>query len=137
MIRRTLCLLFGLVLVFLPLAPLAHADGFESEPACWDGLEEVNAARAARGLPPYEYDEDLTRAAGGCALWRAARLCSGHTPNDFSALPPGSWASAAGCAAWTPELGWGSCCSFENWRYAGAAWAIGRDGRRYMHVFVR
>ena len=22
-------------------------------------------------------------------------------------------------------------------RYAGAAWAMGRDGRRYMHLYVR
>ncbi len=24
-----------------------------------------------------------------------------------------------------------------QWTYGGAAWAIGRDGRRYMHLFVR
>jgi hypothetical protein len=137
MIRRALCLLFGLVLVFLPVAPLAHADDSDSEPACWDGLDEVNALRASRGLPPFLYDPDLTLAAGGCARWRAERLCAGHTPNDFAALPPGSFASAAGCAAWPPELGWGACATFENWRHAGAAWVMGRDGRRYMHLMVR
>ena len=137
MIRRALCLLFGLVLVFLPLAPLARADGSGSEPACWDALDEVNALRAARGLPAYEYDPDLTGGAWACASLRAQYLCSGHTANDFAALPAGSFASAAGCAAWSPEYGWGSCCTYENCRYAGAAWAWGRDGRRYMSIFVR
>ncbi len=33
--------------------------------------------------------------------------------------------------------GFGACCSYENWNYAGAAAVIGRDGRRYMHLFVR
>jgi hypothetical protein len=30
-----------------------------------------------------------------------------------------------------------SCCVYENYTYAGAAWVSGRDGRRYMHLFVR
>ena len=60
---------------------------------------------------------------------------TGHC-DDFAALPPGSVASAAGCAAWHPSAGWGSCCTLENHRYAGAAYSYGRDGRRYMHIFV-
>jgi hypothetical protein len=104
--------------------------------AAEDALDEVNAVRAARGLPPFIYDEGLTMAACGCADFRAERLITGHC-NDFAALPEGVTARAAGCAAWHPELGWGACCSYQNYTYAGAAWTMGRDGRRYMHIFVR
>jgi hypothetical protein len=102
-----------------------------------DALAEVNAARAARGLPPFQRDEGLMQAAYSCAQARAAALCVGHTRNDFAALPPGSTARATGCAAWVPSFGWGSCCTYERYTYAGAAIVMGRDGRRYMHLFVR
>jgi hypothetical protein len=102
-----------------------------------EALDEVNAARAARGLRPYIRDAYLTAGAMQAAEYRAARLIEGHTPNDFAALPPGGFASSAGCAAWEPGMGWGSCCTYENHTYAGAAYAYGRDGRRYMHLFVR
>jgi hypothetical protein len=102
-----------------------------------DALDEVNAARAARGLRPFVKDDGLTAGAINVADFRAARLMAGHTSNDFAGLPEGYTASAAGCAAWEPSMGWGACCTYENYRYAGAAWAIGRDGRRYMHLFVR
>jgi hypothetical protein len=105
--------------------------------ASTDGLDEVNAVRAARGLRPFARDNNLTRAAAGCADYRAERLIAGHTSNDFTALPSGAYAAATGCAAWTPDWGWGACCTYENWTYAGAAWTTGRDGRRYMHLFVR
>jgi hypothetical protein len=105
--------------------------------ASTDGLDEVNAVRAARGLRPFVRDNELTRAAAGCADFRAERLIPGHTSNDFTALPSGAYATATGCAAWTPDWGWGACCTYENWTYAGAAWTFGRDGRRYMHLFVR
>jgi hypothetical protein len=105
--------------------------------AAKDALDEVNAVRAARGLRSFVRDNDLTRAAAGCADFRAERLIAGHTSNDFTALPSGAYAVATGCAAWTPDFGWGACCTYENWTYAGAAWTIGRDGRRYMHLFVR
>jgi hypothetical protein len=100
-------------------------------------LDEVNAARAQRGLRPYIYDEGLTIAAIGAAQYRAANLIEGHTSNDFSFVPSGSSASAAGCAAWEQGSGWGSCCTFDDYKYAGAAYSIGRDGRRYMHLYVR
>ncbi len=102
-----------------------------------EALDEVNAARAARGLPPFVRDANLTAAAAACAEYRAARLIAGHTANDFAAVPPGSWAASSGCAAWEPGFGWGSCCTYERYTYAGAAYATGRDGRRYMHLFVR
>jgi len=102
-----------------------------------DALTEVNAARAARGLKPFIKDAELTAGAINVADFRAARLMAGHTSNDFAGLPEGCTARAAGCAAWEPSLGWGACCTYENHRYAGAAWAKGRDGRRYMQLFVR
>jgi len=102
-----------------------------------EALGEVNAARAQRGLPPFIHDQDLYRAAAGCADFRAERLIAGHTSNDFAALPKGATATAAGCAAWEPSWGWGSCCTFDSYTYAGAAYTVGSDGRRYMHLFVR
>ena len=100
-------------------------------------LEEVNARRARRGLPPFVEDPLLTQAAEAAAEYRAARLMEGHTSNDFAFLPTGAHAAAAGCAAWQPSWGWGSCCSEDRATYAGAGWRMGRDGRRYMHLFVR
>ena len=102
-----------------------------------DALDQLNAQRKARGLRPYLRDDGLTRAAKGAAKYRAERLMDGHTRNDFSAVPPGSHASAAGCAAWPASMGFGSCCCYETWRYAGAASCRGRDGRIYHHLFVR
>jgi hypothetical protein len=119
------------------LAIIAFACLSGSSWAGEDALAEVNAARAARGLKPFIKDADLTAGAINLADYRAARLLAGHTSNDFAGLPVGCTATAAGCAAWEPSWGWGSCCSYENHTYAGAAWAMGRDGRRYMHLFVK
>jgi hypothetical protein len=102
-----------------------------------DALDEVNATRARRGLRPFIRDDGLTTAARSAAVFRAARRMAGHTPNDFAHVPSGSSASAAGCAAWPSSLGWGACCTYENWTYAGAAYVVGNDGQRYMHLFVR
>ncbi|MFO0822760.1 MAG: hypothetical protein U0792_06510 [Gemmataceae bacterium] len=52
-------------------------------------------------------------------------------------MPAGSYASSAGCAAYPASYGWMSCCVYDNYTYAGAAWVTGRDGKRYMHLFVR
>jgi hypothetical protein len=102
-----------------------------------DALDEVNAKRAARGLRPYLRDDGLTQAARACAAFRAAHGLFGHTANDFGFVPAGAWASAAGCAAYPAEYGWMSCCVYEGYTYAGAAYVTGADGRRYMHLFVR
>jgi len=102
-----------------------------------DALSEVNAARAARGLRPYLRDEGLTLAAERAASFRASLRIAGHTKNDFSFLPPGSSASAAGCGALDPSWGWASCCTYDGYARAGAAVAYGADGRRYMHIFVK
>jgi uncharacterized protein YkwD len=97
----------------------------------------VNAQRAARGLRPYVRDDGLTQAAMSCAAFRAERGMFGHTSNDFAFLPAGSTAASAGCAAYPASQGWMSCCVHENYTYAGAAYVTGRDGRRYMQLFVR
>lgn len=102
-----------------------------------EALDEVNRARAQRGLRPFIKDELLTVGALNVAAWRAQRLCVGHSPNDFSGLPSGASATSAGCAAWEPSWGWGSCCCYDNYTYGGAAYCVGSDGRRYMHLFVR
>jgi len=49
---------------------------------------------------------------------------------DLGALPENA-------ECWPDGWGWGSCCTYERWVYAGAAWCIGPDGQRYMHLFVR
>lgn len=114
------------------LTPLAHAAE--------DALAEVNAARAARGLPPFVRDPGLTAAALAAADYRATYRISGHAPGgmgDFGFLPPGTSADSAGCGALEPSWGWGTCCTYENYQFAGAAMTWGADGRRYMHLFVR
>lgn len=100
-------------------------------------IAEVNATRAARGLRPYTHDPLLSAGAKAVSAFRAARHIAGHSSNDFGFLPAGASARAAGCAAWAPGMGWGACCTYENWTYCGAAWTMGADGRRYMHLFVR
>jgi hypothetical protein len=103
-----------------------------------DGLAEVNARRARSGLPPYLRDPLLTAAARGAAAFRAARLMFGHTQNDFAFIPAGGHARAAGCAAYHLSYGWMSCgVEDRTARYAGAYWVTGRDGRRFMHLFLR
>ena len=102
-----------------------------------DALDSVNEVRMRKGLRPFNRCPELSIAAHSAASYRAERRMAGHTPNDFAHLPPGTVASAAGCAAWPVELGWGACCTYENWTYAGAAWVLGADGQRYMHLFVR
>ncbi len=102
-----------------------------------DALAEVNAARAQRGLRPFLPDPSLTQAALNCAKIRAANRIEGHLSNDFAHVPAGTSASSAGCGAMEPSWGWGTCCTYENYTYAGAAWVMGADGKRYMHLFVR
>jgi len=105
---------------------------------CSDALTEVNNYRATKGKPPFVHDPLLTQAAYACAKQRAARLIGGHLPeSDFAYLPQGGNAAAAGCATWEPSWGWGSCCMDDLYTYGGAAWVLGRDGKRYMHLFVR
>lgn len=102
-----------------------------------NATDEVNAFRAAKGLPPFKEDPCLVQAAIKIAEVRAANHTHGHTRNDFSGLPDGCAADAAGCAALEPSWGWHSCADSEPWKYGGAAVAIGDDGLRYLQLFVR
>ncbi len=102
-----------------------------------DFLAEVNAKRASRGLRPYIHDHNLTIAAQGAAQFRAQNGMFGHTSNDFAFLPRGASAASAGCAAYPASFGWMSCDVYDNYTYAGAYAVTGRDGKRYMHLFVR
>jgi uncharacterized protein YkwD len=128
---------FEYISQYTPTATSPSAGIVATDGSSGDGLDEVNAQRVARGLRPFLRDEGLTQAAFACASFRAAHGLFGHTSNDFSFVPPGSWASAAGCAAYPASYGWLSCCVYDNYTYAGAAWVTGRDGKRYMHLFVR
>jgi hypothetical protein len=119
---------------YAPAAPVVSA-GYSG--GAGDGLDEVNAKRAARGLRPFIRDAGLTQAASACAAFRAERGLFGHTSNDFAFLPPGATAASTGCAAYPASYGWMSCCVYEGYAFAGAAWVTGRDGRRYMHLLVR
>jgi hypothetical protein len=121
----------------LPVPYTANDTPAASSTAAGDGLDEVNAQRAARGLRPFVRDDNLTQAARACAAFRADRGLFGHTANDFAFLPPGTPAASAGCAAYPAGYGWMSCCVYENYTYAGAAYVTGADGRRYMQLFVR
>jgi hypothetical protein len=121
----------------LALPTRSAADELRTVATPQQVLDEVNAARAARGLRPFALDENLARAASACAIFRAQNRMDGHTSNDFAFLPPGAQARSAGCAAWPAAMGWGSCCTFDNYQYAGAAFCVGPDGRRYMQLFVR
>ena len=116
--------------------PLA-AQEFKTVATPEQVLAEVNALRAQRGLPAYVLDPRLAEGALAAAKHRAVNHIDGHTRNDFGFLPAGSRASAAGCAAWPVGMGWGSCCVYDNARFAGAGFCVGTDGRRYMHLFVR
>lgn len=119
-------------------APAAPAAGTATASGSDDALNEVNAARAQRGLKPFLPDPLLNKAALACAKQRCARHIDGHLPeSDFSYLPSGGSANAAGCGALEPSWGWGTCCTYDNYTYAGAAWVMGADGKRYMHLFVR
>lgn len=124
---------------YTPPAATGDSATTSSDPnaAEGDGLEEVNAQRAARGLRPFIRDEGLTQAARACAAHRAEYGIFGHSSNDFAFVPAGTWASSAGCAAYPASYGWLSCCVYDNYTYGGAAWVTGRDGRRFMHLFVR
>ena len=103
-----------------------------------DALDMLNAKRARMGLQPYLRDDGLTIGALNAAAFRASHLMFGHTSSDFSFLPPGSHASSAGCAGNGPQWGFMACNdTSRRFTYAGAAYAMGRDGRMYCHLFVR
>ena len=124
-------------IALLALPVLAHCQEYKVVATPEQVLAEVNALRAQKGLPAYVLDPKLAEGATACAIHRAQRGISGHTSNDFAFLPAGTRASAAGCAAWPVSMGWGSCCCYDRYTYAGAGFCVGPDGKRYMHLFVR
>lgn len=125
---------------FVEYAPAVAVPVESSTPtgtSCAEALDEVNAERTKRGLRPFIHDPELSKAAFSCAKARSASHIHGHLASDFAYLPSGASASSAGCGALEPSWGWGTCCTYDNYTYAGAAWVMGDDGRRYMHLFVR
>jgi hypothetical protein len=138
MMKFLTAFIFPVILFCGAFAPALYAAN--------DGLDELNQYRAQRGLKPFARDQNLSAAAGAAADYRATHLIKGHVNvvvhgrqySDYDFLPAGSpRAHATGCAAAGDEWGWLSCCANENWTYAGAAWTRGRNGQRYMHLFVR
>lgn len=104
------------ILLSLLLCPSAFAAD--------DALAYVNAARAQRGLRPYVRDPGLAAGASACADYRAARGIAGHTRGgmgDFRFLPAGANARTGGCGAAFSTWRWASCCTYDNYTYAGAA----------------
>ncbi len=118
--------------------PAAKANApTTKEPPTADALDEVNRQRAARGLPPFIRDPHLTAGAIQIAAHRARFSIRGHSVNDFSALPIGTSAACAGCAAWSAGSEFGACGLYENrYRYAGAA-SVTSGGIRFTHIFYR
>ena len=107
------------------------------KPEVHDGLEEVNRLRRAHGVAEFERDLELNNAAIKLSLHRAKHLIAGHSDDDFGFLWDRKSADASGVGAAKDEWGWCTCCMLDKYRYAGAAWARGRDGQRYMSIFVR
>lgn len=118
-----------------PVIQVGMVYGVES--TATDALAEVNAARAKRGLRPFQRDEGLMVGALKCAEYRAARRMAGHTQNDFQFLPAGTTATVGGCSALEPSWGFQSCAMYEHWTTAGAASVKGNDGRIYHQLFAR
>ena len=115
-----------------------------------DALDEVNHWRQTHGFLPFIRDHLLTIGADRCAKYRAANLNRGHPldnrgrPIDSTFLPPGAVSASAGAGAWEPWVvttngeTFGACnTDSRSHTYAGASYAYGRDGLRYMQIFVR
>lgn len=103
-----------------------------------DALAELDADRAKRGLYPYQYDAELTKAAATLATYRAEHRITGHVGGqmgDFAFMPSGL-AECTGCAAW--KDGFGACQMHgTTYRTAGAAKVRGADGLFYCHLVLR
>lgn len=124
-----------------------HAPGINTPPGPnlpagseRDALDEVNEARRREGLRPFLRDDGLARAALDCVRFRAAHRIHGHViGGDFAFCRYGSSAASTGAEGMPTNytLGWRTCCTYENYQYAGAAVVYGTDGSRYMSLFVR
>lgn len=132
------------VLLSLLLAPSAFGA---------DALDEVNALRRANGLRPFQRDPMLSTSAENCAQYRAARLMENHIGAPRN-MRPGRWYPVQGlgdhqflASGHMADVHTGAgvchggrfdaCCVYDHYRYAGASWVTGRDGRIYCSLFVR
>ena len=96
------------------------------------GIDEVNEWRRRSGLPPFIEDPAMTRFAEEKAAYRARyNLQNGHQ----GPKPPAGWHEGTGEA--TADWGWLTCESESDFRYAGAAVCLGRDGTRFMVLVCR
>lgn len=103
-----------------------------------DAMADLNARRASYGLPPMRTDPQLLQAAMNAASCRASLRCAGHLLNDYDALPqgvPGYPSCVSGCGVYDGMFL--SCGSDDRRQLAGAAKALGSDGRWYCHLFVK
>jgi len=102
-----------------------------------NAIGEVNALRAARGLPPLTEDAGLTAGALNVADFRAQRGILGHTASDSNGLPIGVTCRAFGCGWRTGPGEFTTCHMYGNWTRAGAAKAIGLNGVTLYQIFVK
>ena len=110
------------VAVLLSAAVNVHADG----------MDEVNEWRRRSGLPPFIEDPAMTKFAELKARFRAERnLRDGH----HGPQPAAGWHEGTGEA--TATWGWLTCESESDFKYAGAALCVGRDGTRFMVLVCR
>lgn len=105
-----------------------------------DALDELNAQRAQRGLPPYRRDPALTKAAMKCASTRAKTHVHGHMQggmSDFTCLDAGVPCECTGAEAPGQNYppGFWTCAMYDNYTVAGAARAFDERGEQYMSLF--
>lgn len=100
-----------------------------------DAMADLNARRAMYRLPPMKTDPVLLQAAMKAASCRAALRCAGHLLNDYDASTIGYPYCVSGCGVY--NMMFLSCGSDDRKQYAGAAKALGTDGKWYCHLFVR
>lgn len=100
-----------------------------------DAIADLNARRAMYHLPPFKTDPVLLQAAMKAASCRAALRCAGHLKNDYDASTIGYPQAVSGCGVY--NMMFLSCGSDDRKQFAGAAKALGTDGKWYCHLFVR
>lgn len=100
-----------------------------------DAMADLNARRAMYHLPPFKTDPQLLQSAMNAASCRAALRCEGHLRNDYDASSVKYPQAVSGCGVYNYMFL--SCGSDDRKQFAGAAKALGSDGKWYCHLFVR
>lgn len=123
-------------------APSGKAEAVASpRPGVSSGLDQVNARRAAAGLPLYRRCPDLEAAAEACVRYRARARIRGHVPDglgDFRFLPAGVNARAAGADWYGATAEFATCAMYDTeYTEAGCASAVDDSGNWYHQIFVR